>query len=376
MNRLQEILSTLQEISRHPAKSVKGAVRKTGKKAVGCLPYYTPEELIYAAGMLPVGLWGGQSEIKMADKYLQSFCCSIMRETIELGMKGTYDFLSAVIIPIYCDTLKCICEDWKVAVPNTYLIPIVYPQNRRIKVGTEYLVDEYKRVQYELEKITGKSITAADLENSIAIYEEYRKTMQQFVTLINNYPHTIDAKIRHLVIKAGFFTDKKYYTGLMKELIAELQKLPAERFDGLRVVITGILAEPEALLDAFVQNHIAFVADDLAQESRQFRTCVRSEGTALEKLALRISDQEGCSLLFDVKKTRGQMLIDLVKQNKADGIIVSMMKFCDPEEFDYPIYKKEIEVANIPLLYLEIEQKMDSIEQIRTRIQSFTEMIN
>ncbi|HEY3426808.1 MAG TPA: 2-hydroxyacyl-CoA dehydratase family protein [Negativicutes bacterium] len=376
MNRIQEILATLQEIARHPAKSVKAAMKKTGKKAVGCFPYYTPEEIIYAAGMLPVGLWGGQSEIKMADRYLQSFCCSIMRENIEFGMKGTYDFLAAVIIPIYCDTLKCICENWKVAVPHSYLIPVVYPQNRKLAVGTEYLVGEYKQVQSELEKISGKLITENDLESSIALYEEYRKTMRQFVTLVNSYPQTINAKTRHLVIKAAYFTDKKYYTGLIKELIAELQKLPAEQFDGLKVVITGILAEPEALLDVFVQNNIAFVADDLAQESRQFRNCIRNEGSALEKLAFRIADQEGCSLLFDAQKTRGQMLIDLVKQHKADGIVIFMLKFCEPEEFDYPVYKKEIEAANIPILYLEIEQKMDSIEQIRTRIQSFTEMIN
>jgi benzoyl-CoA reductase/2-hydroxyglutaryl-CoA dehydratase subunit BcrC/BadD/HgdB len=52
-----------------------------------------------------------------------------------------------------------------------------------------------------------------------------------------------------------------------------------------------------------------------------------------------------------------------------------MLKFCDPEEFDYPIFKKELEAAKIPALYLEIEQQMDSVEPLRTRIQSFTEML-
>ena len=99
-------------------------MKETGKKAVGCFPYYTPDEIIYAAGLLPVGLWGGQTEIKLADKYLQSFCCSIMRINVEQGMKGMYDFLSAIVIPAYCDTMKCICDNWKVAVPQTRLIPV------------------------------------------------------------------------------------------------------------------------------------------------------------------------------------------------------------------------------------------------------------
>jgi len=375
MNRIQELISTLEKTANHPAKAVKASMKKTGKKAVGCFPYYTPDEIIYAAGLLPVGLWGGQTDVKLADKYLQSFCCSIMRINVEQGMKGMYDFLSAVVIPAYCDTMKCICDNWKVAVPQTYVIPMVYPQHRKIKAGVDYLIEEYRRVQGEFERIAGRKISEKDLEESIAVYEDYRKTMRTFTTLVSKYPQTLNAKTRHLVIKAAYFMDKKIYTALIRELLEELNKLPAETFDGIKVVITGILAETDALLDAFVQNHIAFVADDLAQESRQFRTSVRSEGTALEKLAYRMADHEGCSLLYDENKSHGKMLIDLVRENNADGVVVSMMKFCNPEEFDYPIYKKELEAAGIPVLYLEIEQKMDSAQQLRTRIQSFAEMV-
>lgn len=375
MNRIEEIISALAETANHPAKAVKASMKETGKKAVGCFPYYTPDEIIYATGMLPVGLWGGQTEIKQADKYLQSFCCSIMRINVEQGILGMYDFLSAIVIPAYCDTMKCICDNWRVAVPQSHLIPMVYPQHRKIAAGMTYLVEEYKRVQKELETIAGRKITEQDLEESLALYEDYRKTMQLFTALVGKYPETLNAKTRHLIIKAAYFMDKKPYTAMIKELMEELKKLPEEKFAGIKVVVTGILAETDALLDAFVQNKIVFVADDLAHESRQFRTSIRSEGTALERLAYRIADHDGCSLLYDEKKKHGQVLIDLVQENHADGVVICMMKFCNPEEFDYPIYKKELEAAGIPMLYLEIEQKMDSAEQIRTRIQSFAEMI-
>lgn len=68
------------------------------------------------------------------------------------------------------------------------------------------------------------------------------------------------------------------------------------------------------------------------------------------------------------------MLIDMVKKKNANGVVMIMMKFCDPEEFEYPIIKEELEKAGIPLLYLEIDQQMDSYEQLRTRVQSFAEM--
>jgi benzoyl-CoA reductase/2-hydroxyglutaryl-CoA dehydratase subunit BcrC/BadD/HgdB len=52
-----------------------------------------------------------------------------------------------------------------------------------------------------------------------------------------------------------------------------------------------------------------------------------------------------------------------------------MMKFCDPEEFDYPIMLQQFEAAGIRNLKIEIDQQSDSMEQIRTRVQSFVEMM-
>ncbi len=119
------------------------------------------------------------------------------------------------------------------------------------------------------------------------------------------------------------------------------------------------------------------VADDLAQESRQFRTDVPDgDEEPLLRLARQWSLIEGCSLAYDPQKKRVEMLIELVKTAGADGLIFCMMKFCDPEEFDYPIIAEQFEAAGIPLLYLEIDQQQQSLERERTRIQSFAEMLN
>ncbi len=47
-----------------------------------------------------------------------------------------------------------------------------------------------------------------------------------------------------------------------------------------------------------------------------------------------------------------------------------MMKFCDPEEYDYPLVRKDIEDSGIPTLYVEIDQQTQNNEQARTRIQT------
>ncbi len=375
MTSLDALISQLETAALYPGNAIKKSMGETGKEAIGCFPIYTPEEIVYAAGYLPIGMWGGKTEIRLADKYLQGFCCSIMRGNMEYGLKGTYNFLKAVILPTFCDTLKCICENWKVGVPQIPIIPVVYPQNRLLESGYQYLIAEFKRVKDEIEKILGAKVSDTDLEKAFNVYEEYRATMRAFVKIAKDYPNTINAKTRHLIIKAGFFMDKKQYTEVVRQITDGLARMPAEKNDGFKVVATGLIGEPVALLDIFAENNIAIAADDFAQESRQFRVPARTEGNPYEKMANRIVDQRGDTFLYEEQKTRGQMLINMVKESNAKAIVVFMMKFCDPEEFDYPILKEEIESAGIPLLYLEIDQQMDSFEQVRTRVQSFAEML-
>lgn len=375
MTEVKKLIDRLEEAALNPAKTISESMKQTRKKAIGCFPIYTPEEIVYAAGYLPVGMWGGKTDISLADRYLQRFCCSIMRTNLELGMKGTYNLLRAVIIPTFCDTLKCVCENWKVAVPQVPVIPIVYPQNRLLDAGFRYMIDEFERVRKILEELKGSAITEEDLKQAFALYEKYRKTMRNFVEVVKDYPVTVNARTRHLIIKAGYFMDKKIYTEIIRSLIDALKKMPPEKFDGVKIVATGLIGEPIELLDIFAENNVAVVADDFAQESRQFRTPARRKGSPLEKMAYRVVDQRGCTFLYEEQKTKGSMLVDMVKKNNAQAAAVVMMKFCDPEEFDYPIIKEEIEAAGIPLLYLEIDLQMDSFEQIRTRVQSFAEML-
>lgn len=376
MSNIKELIEELENIALHPAKSIEDSIKATGKKAIGCFPIYTPEELIYASGMLPIGMWGGQTKINSANKYLQSFCCSLMRINTEQALKGDYDMLSGVIMTTYCDTLKCIIENWKAAVPHLNLIPIVYPQNRKIPAGKEFIKDEFTRILKELEKISGAQTTEENLKKSMDLYDEYRGTMQRFVSIINEYPTLFDAKTRHLVIKAGYFMDKKDYTDKIIKIMSLLADCEREdQANHKKVVVVGLISEPIGLLDILKENDIYVVADDLAHESRQFRTIVPEEGSPLDRMAERIAQQDGCAFLYDEAKTRGDRIIKLVNENHADGVIVCQMKFCDPEEFDYPIYHRELENESIPILYLEVEQHMDSLEQYRTRIQSFAEML-
>ena len=169
--------------------------------------------------------------------------------------------------------------------------------------------------------------------------------------------------------------EKSKHTALVKELIAAIKSEPAKAFTGKKVIVTGIMVEPYDVLDIFDENGFAIVADDLAQETRNFRQDVPADADPLMALAKAWNEFDGCSLATDAAKPKGQMIIDAVNKYGADAVVVCMMKFCDPEEFDYPILLQEFEAANVLNLFIEIDQESTAFEQVKTRIQTFAEIL-
>ncbi len=374
MSKVEAILSQLKDIAANPKKAMDDYKAETGKGAVGIMPIYAPEEMVHATGYLPMGIWGAQGKtISKARTYLPPFACSIMQQVMELQCEGAYDDLAAVLFSVPCDTLKCLSQKWKGTSP---VIVFTHPQNRGLEAANTFLVKEYELVKAQLEHYLGVTITNAALERSIAIYNENRQVMREFVKVAAEYPQVIDAVSRHAVFKARQFMLKEKHTELVKELIAEVKAMPVQPWTGKKVVVAGILLEPNELLDIFNEFGLAIVDDDLAQESRQIRVDILDgEEGPLYRMAKAWQQMYGCSVATDTKKGRGKMLMNKMAQTGADAVIIAQMKFCDPEEWDYPVMYREFEERGVKNLMIEVDQEVTSFEQVKTRLQSFVEMM-
>lgn len=370
---LKQLLQELSDASANP-KALLQRYLSEGKKVVGCFPIYTPQELVHAGGMIPMGLWGGQITPMLAGKYNPIFTCSIMRSCLEYGMSGEYKGLSCAIMPMLCDTFRGTSGGWRAGVKDIPLIAFIHPQNRTDSGARDFLADEYKAVRAALEKYTGCTITDAALNSSIEVYNEHSAVMCEFSEVANDHLDVITPVVRHNVMKSAQFLEKGEHTKKVRAIIVELKKLPAHKWTGKKVILTGITAEPDEFLKIFSENNIAVVGDDLAQESRQYRTLISKGNTPIERLAGQWFERFGCSVVHEVDSTRSKMLVDMAKKYEAQGIAVCLMRFCDVEEYEYPFISKESEQAGLHCLCLEIDQSTQNNEQSRTKIQSFAEL--
>ncbi len=376
---MNALLDEFKNIAESPKKQLDG-YKKQGKKAIGVLPYYAPEELVYAAGMVPFGMWGSNKKtISRAKEYCATFYCTIAQLALEMLLDGTMDDLDGIITPTICDTLRPMSQNFRVSMGEKMpVIFLAHPQNRFDSFGLQFCVDQYAHVKKELEKITGKEITNDDIQNAIKVYNESRAARRRFVALASEHCDVITPTKRSAVLKASWFMLKDEYTAKLNELNEELAKLPVCDWKGTKVVTSGIICDNPSLLAAFEENHIAIAADDVAHESRAFRVDVPEDSDGLKALAQQFANIDYEVLLYDPessKNRRGEFVANLVKESGAQGLVLFMQQFCDPEEMEYPYLKKALDAAHIPHIKLGIDQQMRDFGQARTAIQAFADVL-
>lgn len=126
--------------------------RNEDQKAIGCIPYFAPSELVDAAGMYPIELWGGDTEVSRANGYYPAFYCSILVTLMERALRGEYDYLSGVIIPTTCDGLRNLEENWKFAKPEMPVMSLVQPVNRSHPAALDYFLSELNVVRKKIRR--------------------------------------------------------------------------------------------------------------------------------------------------------------------------------------------------------------------------------
>ncbi len=371
---VQALLKELGDVSAHPGKLLR-QYRKQGRKVAGCMPVYVPAELAYASGMLPMGLWGGQVTPMLAGKYNPVYTCSIMRSCLELGMNGTYDGLSCILMPMLCDTLRGMSAAWRAGVKDIPLIPFIHPQNREDSGALEFLISEYGAVRSMLERYGDREITDEAITASIEVYNRHSEAMRDFALAASDHLDIITPVIRHHVFRSAMFMDRAEHTEKVRGVIERLAELPAHHWTGHRVLLTGITGEPASLLMLMARNSIAVVGDDLAQESRQYRTPIPEGTDPLERLAGQWLHRAGCSTVHEKNSSRASLLVKMARETGADGIVICLMRFCDVEEYEYPMLAKAASEAGLRCLCLEIDQSTQDNGQSATKLQSFAEML-
>ena len=169
---IEAIVNEFSAVAANPKGQLK-AYKDAGKKCIGVMPYYAPEELVYAAGMMPFGMWGSNNKTEQRSKeYCATFYCTIAQLDLEMLLDGTMDLLDGVITPTICDTLRPMSQNIRVAMSEKLpCIFLAHPQNRFADWGKQFCLDQYNNVKAGLAYFFAVSMPNKDDLSSVAAWQ-------------------------------------------------------------------------------------------------------------------------------------------------------------------------------------------------------------
>jgi benzoyl-CoA reductase subunit C len=352
--------------------------RRTGRKVTGCFPVYAPVELAYAAGMLPVGLFGGGNQIEMAhaDSRFQSFICSIVKSTLELAFTDKLEPFDALVFESICDPARNLASVMARNFPERHVTYVHLPQNMMSESALDYLATEYRRVAAELSAVSGREVDEERLRAALTTYNAMRARLRELYALRAASPANLSTAELYTLARLATLIDPADAEPILADSLAAARARDARPKDRIRSVVVGSFCEqpPLELIAAIEESGCYILDDDFLLGWRLFKRDVPLAGDPFRALARAYLDGSvHASTKHDLRRPRAASLVASARENRAGAVIFLGAKFCEPGLFDYALYRKALEQESIPHLFLEFEEKMWMYDKIRTEVETFVE---
>lgn len=367
-----------------PWKAAKEWKEKTGGAVIGWLPADVPEELIMAAGALPVAIVGSGGTINLADAHLQVWACSFARSGLELALRGDLSFLDGVVIPQTCDTTRTLYGIWRHCFPGRWVEVYLLPRQVERPSAAAYLREELLRLKAALEKLTGREITPTGLAQAWELNASCRRLLGRLYDWHAAHPEAFSSEELYTIIRAATLLPKEDLLPRLQGLVAALGVTEVSRAElaaaGMgrgkqRVFLSGSLAAPADIFSLFEEAGLTVVGDDLHLGYRYLFPAEPAGEDPLGWIIARQLHLPPTGYLNPVGVDRRHYLLEALKRRGAKGLVFLHLRFCEPENYDYYDLNQALAQAGVPALRLETDFQGTSLGQIATRLEAFAEML-
>ncbi len=348
--------------------------KRTGKQMLGYFCTYAPEEIAYAAGVLPVRILGGHEPEDVSAKHIYSMYCPFCRDVLAQGLKGKYNYLDGVTIAQSCLHIRQAFFSWKLHIPLSFAYYLYHPMKVQSPRAVPYLAGELARFKKAVEEWVGKDITDEALDKAIGVYNDNRRLLtQMYETRKADTPPFSGVEAMEMVL-ASQLTDKVEVNDLLRQALAGLPHRTNRPKPGVRLMIVGSEDDDTEFLSMVESLDSNIVIDEHCTGTRYFWTEVSPQPDRLMALAKRYVERVPCPSKDWEKRNRADHVLRLAKEYKVQAALLTQQKFCDPHECDIPALKEMLEANGIPCLFLEFDITTPA-GQFRTRVEAFLETI-
>ncbi|MFX0188812.1 MAG: 2-hydroxyacyl-CoA dehydratase subunit D [Candidatus Hodarchaeota archaeon] len=360
--------------------------QNNNKKVIGFYCTYIPEELLHAANFLTFRIRAtGHKATDLADIYMVRFTCSFVRATLDLALKGNYDFLDSLLICNSCDHSRRMFElfDLKIFkregfekdVPKFYVAMPHIVSNE----GFDWYQNEIKELKEELEKsYISNKITNEDLINSIEIYNKNRSLLRELHELrIQNIPKITGSEALQISM-ANSSVPKDIANQELNRILDLLKDSEGIKTNAKRIMLVGSEVDDTEFTKLVEDSGAFIVSDFLCFGTRNFLDDVKLKNgeNPLESICKRLYYRISCPRMMDDHPRRLDFLKKEIKRAKIDGVILQRINNCDLSGCENMYLEHEFKELDIPALNVDREFYQADTTRLQTRIEAFLEMIS
>lgn len=308
---------------------------------------------------------------KDADDVARSIVGVIKSEELGLGKSDV------VLIPLYSDNmrkLRTLIKDYVTVI--SYEVPV----DKENSLQTHRYISEINRVIKELEKHFHKKLSSKKLNEQ---FEISRKASEAFNTFESLYLEN------HMALSASAFlmiANSYHLCKDINEWIAHLSQLNrelSEKNNGSSnnhpeiILLASPIYGPNykiiLLIEELGLNVRTIIHPDIQHLKLAGNT--NSNSISVKELALKYLESD-ISPVYTQNTTRNKLIGNAIDDNRISGIIAPVIRGQIDYEYEIKSVEKLVENRKISLIRIETIYGYHDYEQIRVRIEAFSEMLN
>ena len=359
--------------------------KRNNQKIVGMYCAYSPQELVLAAGAMPVGLCGTRHEpIADAEKVLPRNLCPLIKSSFGFAITDTcpyFRYSDFVIAETTCDGKKKMFELLSQYKP---LHVMHLPQGTDRPGALKWWVDELYLLKEQLEKNLGTEITRENLRTAIKISNKERLSMRHLHELNKLKPAPLSGlDMLTTIWMKSFNVDKEEGVNLVYQLSGEVREIAEKGIspftkDTPRILLTGcpvglgsekvvrLLEECGASVVCFESCSGYKTLDMLVDEDEE-----KDPMVAIAEKYLKIP----CSCLSP-NEGRFDLIERMATEYKVDGVVDLTWQACHTYNVETELIRRLVrEKLGLAYLQLETDYSVSDLQQLNTRIGAFIEML-
>jgi benzoyl-CoA reductase/2-hydroxyglutaryl-CoA dehydratase subunit BcrC/BadD/HgdB len=349
------------------------AQRALGRSVLAVLPVHYPKELLTALDVLAVEVWGppGPPRGDAAGR-IQAYVCPVARNALAFLASGGADAVDGVLFPHTCDALQQLATlapdlgGWSGPAFRFH-----HPPGPPRPSARAFLDAELRSLASELEGLTGRKATPERLSRAIDLHEALDAVR---AAILDAGPRLVTSeRERYALLRRGEWLWPEDHLAELRTAVEAPGPRPAR--PGVPVLVTGYVPEPPGILEALAGAGAFVSADDYAAVGRRV-VRARTSGDPWARLADRYFAAPPCPTRSADPAARMQHLARLLEGSGARGVLVHVVRSCEPELFDVPAIRATFSARGVPVLVVETELERELSAQATTRIEAFVELLS